>query len=345
MFFGILFAICACQDSNEPITTESNTLCVYNESDAIDNLINSLDSLNLHYQMYARSGADLQHELDPRDSLNVIPAWVDIAGGLVWGHYGWDIGAAAGALISGGNAGASIASGLLLGLTMHELGSAFASSLAQAIMNCSGYAMVSNPGYLDPSWLDFLPPLKTDNPILDDGLYKAIYDSLGYRHNVILSEMSKCDMESQIMNLDYDNCFQLCLDKYNNLLLDDSIQICVSDDTRRVIISYVSELCDELIPALRGDRTYTEFIDSTCGVISRNLEISEEKIGVLKEFNSKALLYYCNMDKIQRVNYAGDIEKIVRESTISSEMKNEIMLETTIGFNSANYWTFDEIED
>ena len=47
----------------------------------------------------------------------------------------------------------------------------------------------------------------------------------------------------------------------------------------------------------------------------------------------------------QRVSYAKDIERIVSESALSEEMKGEIMVETTIGFNSANYWTFDEITD
>ena len=39
MFFGILFAMCACQDSHEPFAMDANVTCVDNESVAIDNLI------------------------------------------------------------------------------------------------------------------------------------------------------------------------------------------------------------------------------------------------------------------------------------------------------------------
>ena len=172
---GFMMSSTACHESlvsDEMTGRNSEVSFPHDNSAAIEDLIQSLDSLIQYYQSIGRAGSGntQQQEQDPKDSLHVIPAWVDHVGGLVWGHYGWDIGASAGTIISGGDPATTIAGGVLVGLAMHELGSAFASSLAQAIMDCNGYAFVSNPGYIDLSKIDYLPPLKPNDSIPENAL-------------------------------------------------------------------------------------------------------------------------------------------------------------------------------
>ncbi|ANU64016.1 hypothetical protein C5O72_08785 [Muribaculum intestinale] len=337
MFFGILFAMCACQDSHEPFAMDANVTCVDNESVAIDNLINSLDSLNSHYQMYActisRSGDNLQQqEQPPLDSLHLIPSWVDEAG-TCWASLGGGITGEILGTVVGGPATGTLLS-WLLGTAYGCVFGTVTSSIAQYLYDCSGLAMVTNPGYI------YFPKLNL--PVLGSDCcgdrFKEYYNAVQFDHNKVLNEIrSEIEVKEDPTVDDLIIILQMCVDKYNTSA-PDSLKISISSELQNTGISYATKLAHMSMTALSGEMSYTQFVDSTCSMLQKECNVSSERIKIIKDFNSQVHAQYGMLPEAMKSSYATDIVELVQNSTLPVELKDDVLFDVMFGMNSADYW-------
>lgn len=341
---GLLLNLSACQDSHEMAATDSAISEPSISDNAVSSLIMALDSLNCRYQTIARgnnngSGIETEEEEPPKDSLDVVPPWVDETGGMVWNAIGSAGGIVAGTSLGGGNPISGAVIGSILGAIMKEVGAAYTSAMVQLVMNCMGLAFVT-PNYSGPSQHD-LPLYGFDDPDNPDYLrYKSFTDSLGYRHNAILAQLrDTAIVGSEISDDVYYDVFQLCIDKYNGMILQYDMQLQVSDSYRDFMVQFSKEINAELASTIENNKTYSEFVDATCDVVADKLQATSDEIRIIRDFSSVVLQQYYMLDDDARQEYAADVAELISESDLSEEEQESLLIDCTIGFSSVSYWT------
>ena len=90
--------------------------------------------------------------------------------------------------------------------------------------------------------------------------------------------------------------------------------------------------------ALSGEMSYTQFVDSTCSMLQKNVMLVQKELKLLKDFNSQVHTQYGMLPEAMKSSYATDIVELVQNSTLPVELKDDVLFDVMFGMNSADYW-------
>ena len=339
-FYTLLFllsALCglsSCSDK-EPIqpttetspTNDDNTSLKIDNLDAFNSFSYSLDSLNesftpIHTRgFFSIIGKDLADQVG-RQGGKYLGRWLGAAVGTM---------AANPALACIGYIGGQQIGGFL--------GYAAASAIAESLLENSGFYAIGEGDLVLDTDFNILPSnFLSSDPISRSEEIDTRCDSIGYYHNCIMVKINQ--NKSKYIGIDGVKIDSI----YNDVVLYAqefgiyAEPLSTDGPVKTAMIDFVKECAQLTLNNAKNQESSDQLIDDQCIYLKNKCNFTSDELILYKNFSGKIAQKCSELSGAELHQYAYELNRLIEDSSLSSQMKYEVAMDASTIINSSLCW-------